>query len=93
VESAGLDLESGVYGSPPKGGLAGDGPLAAAPTARAPCLMIKRTFDHASQAGDDELEQATATCLEIWLRALRASSDGWRVLAAERFARASAPSK
>ncbi|GGJ72566.1 hypothetical protein GCM10010121_098990 [Streptomyces brasiliensis] len=50
---------------------AGDGPHAAASPARALCWMIERTFYRASQAGDDELEQAAATCLEVWLRTAR----------------------
>ncbi|MFF4052778.1 TetR/AcrR family transcriptional regulator [Streptomyces chartreusis] len=49
----------------------GDGPHAAGSLARALCWMIERTFYHASQAGDDELERASATCLEIWLRTAR----------------------
>ncbi|WP_225629455.1 TetR/AcrR family transcriptional regulator [Streptomyces werraensis] len=49
----------------------GDGPDAAGSLARALCWMIERTFYHASQAGADELERASATCLEIWLRTAR----------------------
>lgn len=39
--------------------------------ARALCWMIERTFYHASQAGDGELERASATCLAVWLRTAR----------------------
>ncbi|MFJ8546637.1 TetR/AcrR family transcriptional regulator [Streptomyces sp. NPDC093586] len=49
----------------------GDGPHAAGSLARALCWMIERTFYPASQAGADELERASATCLEIWLRTAR----------------------
>ena len=35
------------------------------------CWMIERTFYHASLTGGDELERASATCLEIWLRTAR----------------------
>ncbi len=41
------------------------------PLARALCWMIERTFSHASPAGADELERASATCLDIWLRTAR----------------------
>ncbi|GGJ08017.1 TetR/AcrR family transcriptional regulator [Streptomyces brasiliensis] len=49
----------------------GDGPHDARSLAGALCWMIERTFYHASRAGDDELERAAVTCLEIWLRTAR----------------------
>ncbi|MBP2336267.1 AcrR family transcriptional regulator [Saccharothrix coeruleofusca] len=51
----------------------GEGPTGAAALARALCHMTERAFYHASGTGD--LDAATLTCTEIWLRVINRSGD------------------